>query len=104
MHELSFELTDRVLDMFDCWLGDLMREGRNKEKHQLYTNVGVLNHALNTLVDVASALLAARKNETDPWETVFALVNEAELTEMVTRAKEHMRPADMDFRNLLKPT
>jgi hypothetical protein len=68
----------------------------------LYKNVTDLNRALNTLTQAVSAFLEAKDQDQDPFEAVFAIVDEAVLTATITSAQETMRPADMDFRDLLE--
>jgi 23S rRNA maturation mini-RNase III len=102
LFELQGELTDQLLDMFDRWHGDLLRRGRNAQKHHLYKHVTALNRALNTLTEAVSAFLEARKQGQDPVEAMLAVVDEVDLTATVASAKATMRPADMDYRDLLE--
>jgi TnpA family transposase/uncharacterized protein YukE len=102
LNELQSQLSDQLLDMFDRWQGDLMRRGRNAQKHHLYKHVTVLNRTLNTLAKALSAFLEAKEQASDPFEAVFAVVDEAVLMETLNSAQETMRPPDMDFRDLLE--
>ncbi|MCI0579854.1 MAG: Tn3 family transposase [Chloroflexi bacterium] len=96
------ETTDEVVLMFDRWFGDLIRRGKNAQKHRLYRSVAELNKALNTLTAAMEAFLAARESGADPVAALLAVVDEAELKATVVLAKTHMRPANLDFRDLLE--
>ena len=43
LHEHHQSLIDQLVDMFDRWLGDLMRKGRKKQRHHLHRNITLLN-------------------------------------------------------------
>jgi len=88
--------------MFDRWLADLMRKGRNVQKHRLYRNVKTLNRVINTFAAAIEALFEARQQGADPFETVFAVVDEEELSRTLATAKDHMRPGNLDYRDLLQ--
>ena len=99
---LELELVDQWLDMFDRWLGDLMRKGRNVQKHRLYRSAKTLNRVVNTFATAIEALFEARRLGSDPFETVFAVVDEEHLSRALDTAREHMRPANLDYRDLLQ--
>jgi hypothetical protein len=104
LHILHQELIDKLLDMFDRWLGDLMRKGRNKQRYHLHQNVIQLNRDLNTLKQAMAAFLNAKKQAIDPFKAVFTVVKEEVLVETVASATTYTRPSDMDFRDLLENT
>lgn len=104
LNEYHQELIDQLIDMFDRWLKDLMRKGRNKQRHHLHRNITTLNRDLNTLAQAVAAFLDAKDKGTDPFDTVFAVVDEEVLTKTVASAHVTSRPADMDFRDLVENT
>jgi hypothetical protein len=104
LHEHYQSLIDQVVDMFDRWLGDLMRKGRKKQRHHLHRNITILNRDLNTLAQAMAAFLEANAQGTDPVAAVFAAVEEDVLTKTVASATANTRPADMDFRDLVENT
>lgn len=104
LHEHYQSLIDQLVDMFDRWLGDLMRKGRKKQRHHLHRNITTLNRDLNTLAQAMAAFLEANAQGTDPAAAVFAVVEEEVLTETVASATVNARPADMDFRDLVENT
>ena len=104
LHEQYQSLIDQLVDMFDRWLGDLMRKGRNKQRHHLHRNITALNRDLNTLAQAMAAFLEAKAKGADPVAAVFAVVEEEVLTETVASATVNTRPADMDFRDLVENT
>ncbi len=104
LNEQHQVLIDQLVDMFDRWLSDLMRKGRNKQRHYLHRNITVLNRDLNTLAQAMAAFLEAKTKGIDPFEAVFAVVEEDVLTETVASATAYARPADMDFRDLVENT
>lgn len=102
LHEQHQSLIDQVIDMFDRWLNDLMRQGRNKQRHYLHRHISLLNRDLNTLAQAMAAFLAAKEKGTDPFAAVFAVVEENVLLATVASATAHTWPADMDFRDLVE--
>ncbi len=104
LNEQHQTLIDQLVDMFDRWLSDLMRKGRNKQRHYLHRHITVLNRDLNTLAQAMAAFLEARVKGVDPYDAVFAVVTEDVLTETVASASAYTRPADMDFRDLVENT
>lgn len=104
LNEQHQTLIDQLVDMFDRWLSDLMRKGRNKQRHYLHRNITALNRDLNTLAQAMAAFLEARAKGVDPYDAVFAVVTEDVLTETVASASAYTRPADMDFRDLVENT
>ena len=104
LYEHYQSLIDQLVDMFDRWLGDLMRKGRKKQRHHLHRNITTLNRDLNTLAQAMTAFLEAKAKGVDPFEAVFAVVEEDVLTETVASATVNTRPADMDFRDLVENT
>ncbi len=100
--EFQAELIDQILDMFDRWWIDLIRKGRNAQKHHLYEHVTELNRIINTFTVAFSAFLIAREEGQDPVKAVFAVVDEDTLNATVASAQATMRPADMDYRDLLE--
>ncbi len=97
-------LIDQMVDMFDRWLSDLMRKGRNKQRHYLHRHITVLNRDLNTLAQAMTAFLEAKEKGVDPFDAVFDVVEEDVLTKTVASATAHTRPADMDFQDLVENT
>lgn len=104
LHEHYQSLIDQLVDMFDRWLGDLMRKGRKKQRHHLHRNITTLNRDLNTLAQAMAAFLEANAQGTDPAAAVFAVVEEDVLAKTVASATVNTRPADMDFRDLVENT
>ena len=104
LNERYQALIDQLVNMFDRWLSDLMRKGRNKQRHYLHRHITLLNRDLNTLAQAMAAFLDAKEKGMDPFEAVFAVVEEGVLTETVASATAHTRPADMDFRDLVENT
>lgn len=104
LNELHLSLTDQLIAMFDRWLNDLVRKGRNKQKRHLHLNVTQLNRDLNTLAKAMNAFLEAKDKGIDPFEFVFDIVDENTLIETVTSAGQYSRPSDMDYRDLVEHT
>lgn len=97
-------LIDQLLDMFDRWLLDLAGKGRRRQRHHLHRNITTLNRDLNTLTAAIDAFLSAKTEGKDPYETVFAVVDETILAATVKSAKQVSRPSDMDYRDLVEHT
>ncbi len=86
LHELESDLVDAALDMFDRWFIYLLRQGRNAQKHHLYTHVTTLKRTLNTMTTALTAFLKAWIENLDSFETVFAVVDETDLKVTLTSA------------------
>ena len=95
-------LIDQLVDMFDRWLLDITRKGKQRQRHHLYRNITTLNRDLNTLTVAMSAFLAAKEAGDDPYEAVFAVVEEERLVATIESAEQTGRPADMDYRDLVE--
>jgi hypothetical protein len=104
LNALHQELIDQLVDMFDRWSADLMRKGRNKQRHHLHQNIAQLNRHLNTLTQAVEAFLNAKDQDSDPFKAVFAVVKEEVLAETIASVTTYTRPADMDFRDLVENT
>jgi TnpA family transposase len=102
LYEMVPELIDQLLDAFSGVFVDLLRRGRNAQRHQLYRSVTQLNKALNTFTSMAEAFLVARHNDEDPVAAILGVVDEPTLQATVDVAKNHMRPPSMDYRDLLE--
>ncbi len=95
-------LIDQLVDMFDKWLLDLTRKGKQRQRHHLYSNITTLNRDLHTLTTAMAAFLSAKEDGEDPFEAVFSVVEEDRLVETVQSAAQTGRPADMDYRDLVE--
>jgi TnpA family transposase len=102
LYEMAAELTDQLLDTFSLLFTDLLRRGRNAQKHHLYRSVTELNRALNTFTSMAEAFLHARQHNEDPVAAILTVVDEPTLKATVEVARDHMRPPSMDYRDLLE--
>jgi TnpA family transposase len=102
LSELTQDLIDQALDMFDKMLGDLLRKGERKQETHLQDNAKPLNYSLTVLTKMAKAFLKADAEELDFRKTVYAEVDKPTLVTTVTSAEELARPADLDYLDLIE--
>lgn len=102
LSEVSQDLIDQTLDMFDRLMTELMTKGKNRQKEYFKVNARKFNTHLRILASAAKALLQAKSEGLDPYITVFEAVDETTLTATVTRAEDIVRPEDLDYIDLIE--
>lgn len=100
--ELSYDLHDDTIEMFDRFIGDLLRQGERKQERTILHDAREIHRNLHTLTDAAEALLIARMEGLDPFETVFAEVDEEILMAVVASVRSDARPRDLDPLDLVE--
>jgi hypothetical protein len=104
LNEQHQVLIDQLVDMFDRWLSDLMRKGRNKQRHYLHRNITVLNRDLNTLAQAMAAFLEAKSQRYRSIRGRFCCRGRRCSDGNGRLGHSYTRPADMDFRDLVENT
>lgn len=102
LSEVSQDLIDQTLDMFDKLITELMTKGKNRQKEHFKVNARKFNSHLRILAAAAKALLHAKAEGLEPFATVFETVDEATLSETVTGAEGIVRPADLDYLDMIE--
>jgi hypothetical protein len=92
LFELSQDLTDQALDLFDRLLGELQRKGERCQEKHLRLNSRKMNSHLTILTKAAEAFLLARTQGNDPVQALLDKVPEAQLQATVESAKQFLRP------------
>ncbi|MBZ0187716.1 MAG: DUF4158 domain-containing protein, partial [Candidatus Obscuribacterales bacterium] len=100
--EVTQDLTDEILDMFDRIMTELMSKGKSNQKKHFQSNAKRFNSHLRILASATRALLRAKSEGLDPYATVFELVDETTLVATVSDAEEIVRPEDLDFRDMIE--
>ncbi|MGI0135240.1 MAG: Tn3 family transposase [Candidatus Micrarchaeaceae archaeon] len=102
LSEVSQDLIDQTLDMFDRLMTELMTRGKNRQKEHFKVNARKFNTHLRILASAAKALLQAKSEGLDPYITVFETVDETTLAATVTKAEDIVRPDDLDYIDLIE--
>jgi len=102
LSELSQDLIDQTLDMFDKLVTELMTKGKNRQKEHFKVNSRRFNSHLRILASAAKALLRAKSEGLEPYRTVFQEVDEETLAATITGAEEIARPEDLDYIDLIE--
>ena len=100
--EVTQDLTDEILDMFDRIMTELMSKGQSNQKKHFQSNAKRFNSHLRILASATRALLRAKSEGLDPYATVFELVDEPTLVATVSDAEEIVRPADLDYIDMIE--
>jgi TnpA family transposase len=102
LSELSQDLIDQILDMFDKLMTELMTKGKNRQKEHFKVNAKKFNSHLLILTAASKALLKAKTEGLDPYATVFAQVDETTLVTTVNGAEGIVRPEDLDYLDMIE--
>ena len=100
--EVTQDLTDEILDMFDRIMTELMSKGKSSQKKYFQVNAKKFNSHLRILTSATKALLKAKSEGLDPYATVFELVDETTLAATVSDAEEIVRPEDLDYTDMIE--
>ncbi len=102
LSEVSQDLIDQTLDMFDRLMTELMTKGKNRQKEYFKINARKFNSHLRILASATKALLQAKSEGLDPYTTVFEKVDETTLAATVTGAEGIVRPEDLDYIDMIE--
>ena len=94
-------LTDQILEQHDLFMGRLFAEARRKHE-QRFTDAGkAINDKVRLYSQVGHALVAARKEGTDPYAAIEAVLPWERYVASIREATERARPAAFDSLPLL---
>ena len=94
-------LTDQILEQHDLFMGRLFAEARRKHE-QRFTDAGkAINDKVRLYSQVGNALVAARKDGTDPYAAIESILPWDQYIASITEASELARPAAFDSLPLL---
>lgn len=102
LSELSQDLVDQALDMFDKMLGELLRKGERRQETHLQDNAKPMNYSLTVLARAAQAFLKADAEGLDFRATVYGEVDKSTLVTTVESTKDLVRPPDLDYLDLIE--
>ena len=100
--EVTQDLTDETLDMFDRLMTELMSKGKSSQKKHFEVNAHKFNTHLRILVSATKAFLRAKAEGLDPYATVFKMVDETTLVTTVSGAEVIVRPEDLDYLDMIE--
>ena len=101
--ELSHDLIDQSLAMFDDLWIELLRKGEASQTKQVVTHARALNRDVYLLAAVLEAIAQAERDGTDPFAAVYALVHRDKVATTIARIRGMLRPPDFDYLDLVGP-
>jgi hypothetical protein len=99
--ELAATLTDTALEMHDRILGNLFKQGQQKQRAHFEQRGQAINEKVRLYASVGKALIAAKEQATDPYQAVEAVVPWERFVASVEEAGTLARPRDLDYLDLL---
>lgn len=99
--ELAATLTDTALEMHDRILGNLFKQGQQKQRAHFEERGQAINEKVRLYASVGKALIAAKEQATDPYQALEAVVPWERFVASVEEAGTLARPRDLDYLDLL---
>jgi len=99
--KLAATLTDTALEMHDRILGNLFKQGQQKQRAHFEQRGQAINEKVRLYVSVGKALIAAKEQATDPYQALEAVVPWERFVAFVEEAATLFRPRDLDYLDLL---
>lgn len=99
--ELAATLTDTALEMHDRMLGNLFKQGQQKQRAHFEQRGQAINEKVRLYASVGKALIAAKEQATDPYQALEAVVPWERFVASVEEAGTLARPRDLDYLDLL---
>lgn len=101
LYELSQTLIDKAIDIHDKQMNILLSKGRKKHEEIQKENGKSLNEKLIHYIDIGAALIKAKDEGLDPFETLETVMGWARIVASVEEAKQLARPVTYDYIDLL---
>ncbi|WP_373894770.1 Tn3 family transposase [Virgibacillus sp. CBA3643] len=98
---LSQDFIDQAIEIHDKQMISLQNKGKKMQDELQRTNGKAMNEKVVQFADIGSALIKARKDELDPFETLETVMPWGDMVASVEEARELSRPVDYDYLDLL---
>lgn len=99
--ELAAMLTDTALEMHDRILGNLFKQGQQKQRAHFEQRGQAINEKVRLYASVGKALITAKEQATDPYQALEVVVPWERFVASVEEAGTLARPRDLDYLDLL---
>jgi hypothetical protein len=99
--ELAATLTDTALEMHDRIMGNLFKQGQQKQRSHFEQRGQAINEKVRLYATVGKALITAKEQATDPYQALEAVVPWERFVASVEEAGTLSRPRDLDYLDLL---
>ena len=101
LYELSQNLIDKAIEIHDRQINVLLSKGRKKQEELKKQNGKSLNEKIVHYIDIGAALIKARDEKLDPFETLESVMPWSRLVASVEEAKKLARHVSYDYLDLL---
>lgn len=101
LYDLSQSLIDLTIDIHDKQINILLSKGRKKQEEMQKRNGKTLNEKVVHFVDIGAALIKAKNEGLDPFETIESVMSWDKIIASVEEAKTLARPINYDYLDLL---
>ncbi|WP_010648716.1 Tn3 family transposase [Oceanobacillus massiliensis] len=100
--DLGQDLIDQAIDIHDKQIVSLQNKGRKAQDEMQKQNGKTVNEKLIHFTNLGSALIKAKKEGLDPFETIEAVMSWEKVIQSVEEAKDLSRPSNYDYLDLLE--
>ncbi|AJA46824.1 transposase [Clostridium pasteurianum DSM 525 = ATCC 6013] len=101
LYDLSQTLVDLAIDIHDRQINIFLSKGRKEQESIQKQNGKFLNEKVIQFVDIGAALIKAKNESLDPFETIEAVMPWDKIIKSVEEAKNLARPINYDYIDLL---
>jgi TnpA family transposase len=99
--ELEATLTDTALEMHDRIMGNLFRQGQQKQREQFAQRGQLIHEKVRLYARVGKALITAKEQAADPYQAVEAVVPWEQFVASVEEAGQLAHPRGLDYLDFL---
>ncbi|UOQ93332.1 Tn3 family transposase [Halobacillus shinanisalinarum] len=100
--DLSQDLIDQAIDIHDKQIVSLQNKGRKAQEEIQKQNGKTVNEKLIHFTNLGTALIKAKNENLDPFETIESIMSWEKVIQSVEEAKELSRPPNYDYLDLLE--
>ena len=95
--EAKATVIDEIIDLHDRIVGSMFNRAKRNHESQFQQSGKEINHKVNLYWKIGSALLEARKNQSDPFTAIESVISWEAFTKSVTDAQKLARSDDFDY-------
>jgi TnpA family transposase len=94
--DLSANLTDQAMDLFDRLVGAMFRKAEGRRARAFQADARAINDKVRVFARVGAALVAGREQKQDGYEAIVALMSWDKFCASVAEAEALARPEEFD--------
>jgi hypothetical protein len=99
--DLSANLTDQAIDLFDRLVGAMFRKAEGRRARAFQADARAINDKVRLYARVGAALITGRNDQQDGYDTIIALMPWEKFCTSVAEAQALARPEEFDaYKNL----